>query len=453
MIRRTNGWPASVLVGGLAGLLASLAVLTVAVPLSSRIFDLRDAHAQETVDKAVRVTLAVTARGVPVDERLVDALGVDVLELRPRNGSQMAWDKGATPRPAHALCDSPATDAVFLEDAGTRWVGACRTIDGSDAAALLTVPRTVPERLLTSLAVLLALCAGLGTALGTQQVLRPLTDLSSKLQRIRDGERRLTARSTGIGELDAVIVQFNEASRQISEREDEIVDRVTVARQMARMVAHEVRNPLQSLELLTSLLADEEDHAERRELARRVHEEIRTLDAVVHRLLKDKRGGLRLSVAVKPLGPLIEQVISFKSEEAATKGIQLSSASLSPRPLTMDIALIRRCLENLIDNAIHAVSSDSGCIWVSTEDFPEFTHVYVDDNGPGIEAELAKRVFEADVTARPDGTGLGLALVRGVATAHGGKVWYEASPRGGARFVLRLPVMHSEADEDGENNS
>ena len=64
----------------------------------------------------------------------------------------------------------------------------------------------------------------------------------------------------------------------------------------------------------------------------------------------------------------------------------------------------------------------------------------VDDNGPGVDPVLAEHVFEANVTGRTGGTGLGLALVREVVQAHGGTIVHERSPLGGARFIARLPL-------------
>jgi two-component system, NtrC family, nitrogen regulation sensor histidine kinase NtrY len=82
---------------------------------------------------------------------------------------------------------------------------------------------------------------------------------------------------------------------------------------------------------------------------------------------------------------------------------------------------------------------------VSTARHDDTIEIRVDDNGPGIVAELRERVFEPYETTREQGTGLGLAIVKKVVLDHRGEVWVDDSPLGGARFVVRLPVVPAPA--------
>jgi two-component system nitrogen regulation sensor histidine kinase NtrY len=76
---------------------------------------------------------------------------------------------------------------------------------------------------------------------------------------------------------------------------------------------------------------------------------------------------------------------------------------------------------------------------------PDAVVVHVDDNGPGVAAERRERVFEPYETSRKSGTGLGLAIVKKIVLDHGGEIWIEDSPLGGARFCLRLPLARAAA--------
>jgi len=106
-------------------------------------------------------------------------------------------------------------------------------------------------------------------------------------------------------------------------------------------------------------------------------------------------------------------------------------------------------VENLISNALQAVMDDTGQIEVSAVEDPPWLIVTVDDNGPGVDPEIVDHIFEADVTGRTDGTGLGLTFVKGVVEAHGGRIEYHPSMMGGARFVASLPLTNKERSIDG----
>lgn len=208
------------------------------------------------------------------------------------------------------------------------------------------------------------------------------------------------------------------------------------------MVAHEVRNPLQSLELLTSLIEGEPNEAERRELARSIHEEIRALDQVVHRLLKEgaSTGALRLQRKPQVVAVLLEQAARRHQPEAQRRGVRLSVGLLSRDEAPVDAAMLGRSIENLVQNALHAVSDRTGEVRLSVYRDSDRLQVVVDDNGPGVDEKLGDRIFESGTTGRPDGHGLGLALVRAVMLAHDGSIEYSTSPLGGARFQATLPL-------------
>ena len=247
---------------------------------------------------------------------------------------------------------------------------------------------------------------------------------------------------TGLAELDDLVDRLNAAARSVEDREDTIVGRIQVVQEMARMVAHEIRNPLQSLELLTTLIASEEDDQERQEIARSIRTEVQTLEQVVHRLLRESaaRGALRLRVTSQPVAPLAEQVIALRTPQASSRSVRLTAGPLSWTPAPFDSTLLKRSLENLVLNALQAVPTYTGHIEISV--IEEETHmlIAVDDNGPGVSETLGEQIFEPRITTKEGGTGLGLALVKGVLEAHHGDIRYGRSALGGARFEARIPL-------------
>jgi signal transduction histidine kinase len=293
---------------------------------------------------------------------------------------------------------------------------------------------------------------GIITALGILRLLGPLSEVSRALARVGAGERGVTVPQTGLAELDELVDRLNAAARSVDDREDAILSRIEVVQEMARIVAHEIRNPLQSLELLTSLVATEEDSAERLEIGQSIHNEIHTLGQVVHRLLRESavKGSLRLQISTQPVAPLIEQVVALRRPQANGQGVRITIAALSWTEAAFDPALLKRSIENLVLNALQAVPRGVGEVRISVTD--EGLHgmlVAVDDNGPGVPEELVDHIFEPNVThGKKGGLGIGLALVKGVIEAHGGYIRYQRSPLGGARFEARIPLAQDDRTEE-----
>jgi signal transduction histidine kinase len=109
---------------------------------------------------------------------------------------------------------------------------------------------------------------------------------------------------------------------------------------------------------------------------------------------------------------------------------------------------VSRSIENLVRNAVQAVAETKGGeVYVTVAEESPWLVITVDDNGPGVDNALASQLFDAGVSGRSGGTGLGLSLVKGVLEAHEGYIEFGTSPAGGARFVARLPLA---VDDEGD---
>jgi len=338
----------------------------------------------------------------------------------------------------------------MVQVAGTLWATNC-TVTSTHTIAAGKLPEHRAGSQILYWTFILALIVGIVTALGQASLLRPLTEMSAALERVGRGERGVRLKSTGLAELDDVVDRINDAAEHVEERVDAITARIDIVRDMARLVAHEVRNPLQSLELLTTLIASETEPEERSAIANSIRDEIRALDQVVHRLLKEgaNMGALRLRLMRQPVGPLIEHVARVHRLEAARRGVRMSVGLVSQHAVMVDGAMLGRSIENLAKNALQSVSDGTGEVRLSLfEDGPHLC-IACDDNGPGVDPALGDTIFESEVTGRSAGHGLGLALVRAVLIAHGGSIAYSTSPLGGARFLARIPLEERPRDVDG----
>lgn len=434
--------PSAALVMGLfAGLLAAVTVLPTAAPLISRVGRAESELALYHVDRVALVVSALQKKG-PIQADTFHTLGVDHLSVTLPNQQPRRMGQ-ALPEPfVSAACAEP--DPILLgPDASNRlWATACVESEGARVVAAWIVKQTPAGTLVTFVA-LLALLVGIVTALGVLRMLAPIGRVSRALKRVSHGERGVRLETTGLAELDELVERLNETASAMDGREEEVVGRIQAMDQLTRMVAHEVRNPLQSLELLTSLIASEEDPTERRAIARSIHDEIHGLDQIVQRLLKEGSlpGQLRLYRSPEDLYAMVASVVSLRRREAEAHGVrlELENTLTVPAILMLDRPLFSRSVENLLLNAMQFIPPH-GLVRVRLTRTEGHHCLHVEDNGPGVDPDLEAHIFDANVSGRTGGTGLGLALVRAVVIAHDGQIEVGRSALGGAHFTIRLPM-------------
>ena len=276
--------------------------------------------------------------------------------------------------------------------------------------------------------------------LGIRWLLSPIHEISEAARSIAQGARQIRVPPRGPEEIAQLARAVNALASSVETREDEIRARMKVVNEISSMVAHEVRNPLQSLELLTTLARTEPDHATREGLLTTMEQEIRALEGVVQRLLRSS-GPLHIAPAPADLVAIVHRAATMSEPEARRRGVSLLVQAPGSLRATVDGSLVRRAFENLLHNAIEfAGQSPPGQVIGSLTRHGDRVRLVVDDDGPGVPNAEVGRIFQPYYSSKSGGTGLGLALCRQVFEAHGGSIRYEASPLGGARFVAELPL-------------
>lgn len=434
------GWarplPAALVLGIISGVLAGFVAIVACIPL---LYSLRQLEVWTSTEQLR--TAAALADGA-LDVHAIRAAGaVDSVTRLDAEGALVE----VSGQPIGGLVGLPCS-ALPAELDG--WLISCRPV-GDDQRMWVAKEIGGWYGAAIGIQVLGGAVVALLTTLGVSRVLRPISEVGTALARIERGERGVSLPRSRLKELDDLVLHVNATARAMDDREDAIGARLRTVHDLARMVAHEVRNPLQTLELLTSLIASEDDPAERHLIASSIHTEIRALDAVVQRVLRDGLGGAQLTIhrIRRSAVPLIDQVVSLQRAHAGRRGVKIVRGEVSYRPIMLDPALIGRSLENLVLNAIQAFQKDDGLVVLSAREEPPYLVLACDDNGPGVDPDLGKSIFETNVSTKKNGSGLGLALVRGVVEAHGGYVDYARSELGGARFELRLPMIPGESGE------
>jgi len=214
-------------------------------------------------------------------------------------------------------------------------------------------------------------------------------------------------------------------------------------RLLARL-AHEIRNPLSSLDIHFQLL--EEDlgplnPAMRAQLAPRleiIRGELHRLASIVDHFLR-LAGPSTLDLEPLELSRLIDHVCGLLRPEAAARNIEIMTCLTEGLPrLVADPVRLSQALMNLVINAMQAVES-KGRIEVAARLVQNNMLIEVRDNGPGIPAEKLAAIFDPYFTTKAEGNGLGLWIAQKIATAHGGSLTAQNGAEGGAVFSLLLP--------------
>lgn len=282
------------------------------------------------------------------------------------------------------------------------------------------------------------------------RIARPIAGLTAYARRLRGGEQpELPLVEGGVAEVQELSRAFAEMLEALSRSREHLVQagKLAVVGEMAAIMAHEVRTPLGILRSSAQLLERQPRlSSEGRELTGYIKSETDRLDRLVATLLETARPRPP-SFRPADLAEVLGHVTSLVERRAAKKDVRLETAPPpSAAMLSCDREQLMQVFLNLLINAVqHAPRG--GSVGVAVHREADTLLVHVDDDGPGVPAALRARVFDPFFTQREGGIGLGLAVVQQIVQAHGGDITVSESPRGGARFTVRLPENAEGASE------
>lgn len=303
------------------------------------------------------------------------------------------------------------------------------------------------------------LLAFLVNVLTTRMVIRPLESLVEIIQRADEGELDVPIKSYAKGEIGRVSLRLASMIRQIKRAHQE---RIEALGRMASGVAHEIRNPLNSIAMtvqyLKGILAGErverEDLEDARECLELIDKQVKRLSEITEQFLTLNRPP-KLEIEPTDVEELIDEVLAeFNAAlaEAKVDVIRRYCGQLKDVPIDKD--KIRQAIYNLVQNAIQAMPK-GGRIYITTKReigrFREWAAIEIRDTGVGIPDEIQPRVFDAYFTTREKegGVGLGLAITRQVIEAHGGRIELKSKVGMGTSFTIRLPIRRRSDDREG----
>jgi signal transduction histidine kinase len=301
---------------------------------------------------------------------------------------------------------------------------------------------TVLGAFLGLLLVAVLAAAALGRWLAAREA-APLEALRTAATRVAAGD--LTAR-VGVqasGEVGDLVRAFDAMTADLARSRTRLAasERVAAWREVARALAHELKNPLTPIAMSVELLRDARQRPDFPEVleesTRAIGEEVRRLRRIVDEFSRFARLPAPVLAPV-PSGELAQALLALFASPPA--GVELVRSVAPGLPQVMaDRDQILQVLHNLVKNALEAMPEGGRLTLGARRDGAEVLFV-VADSGHGIAAELLPRIFEPYVTTKAGGTGLGLAIAERIVQEHGGRLEVE-SPRGaGATFTVRLPV-------------
>jgi nitrogen fixation/metabolism regulation signal transduction histidine kinase len=253
------------------------------------------------------------------------------------------------------------------------------------------------------------------------------------------------------GELRQLVDAFNRMTGDLAQSREKLAqaERIAAWEQIARALAHEIKNPLTPISMAIETLqrAKERNHPDFdrffREGTATVLEEVARLKRLATEFGEFARWPKPLLSPVPPA----ELVRNASALYSSPPGRLLVESDVVPDlpQVQADRDQIQRALVNLVKNAIEALGGTGLIVLRAVRAGDDVIALEVADNGPGIPAGLREKIFRPYFTTKAEGTGLGLAIVQRIAGEHGGRIEVVDTPGGGTTFRLILPVVREVA--------
>lgn len=240
--------------------------------------------------------------------------------------------------------------------------------------------------------------------------------------------------------------------------EGERAKRLMAMGEMAASMAHEIRNPLGSMELFCTLLKkDLISHPQLLSMAEQIHKGIRILDTIISNCLQFARDAVPQKKRITDVQEYLNDLLSSIAPKAAERGVTIAAVVQGKGEIYADRYQLQQAILNLILNAVDAVEerrnedpcAANGPDILVQADLSDSSSaaISVADSGIGIDSEQEKKIFDPFFTTKQTGTGLGLAIVHSLIRAHGGDISVASEKGVGTTVTITLPAQLQTAEE------
>ncbi|MFQ5866070.1 MAG: ATP-binding protein, partial [bacterium] len=271
----------------------------------------------------------------------------------------------------------------------------------------------------------------------SRRITSPLIELAKGTQKVAAGNWEYRMAVTSKDEVGQLVQAFNNMISTLKETQDQVIalEKMAVWREIARILAHEIKNPLTPIQLTVQQMKDKyqgQDPKYRRlleECTEIISDEIESLRTLVREFSEFARMP-KLNLAPGNLNELVEEV--SKLHKNCDLHLELDP---SLPEINFDYEKMRQVLINLIGNSLDSIKSKGqGNIHIKTYQQEKAFVLQVTDTGTGIPTDLKERIFEPYFSTKKSGVGLGLAVVKRIVEEHGGKIYLESTEGEGTTF-------------------
>jgi two-component system, NtrC family, nitrogen regulation sensor histidine kinase NtrY len=278
------------------------------------------------------------------------------------------------------------------------------------------------------------------------RVSRPIEEMARASEAVAGGNWDVTVEERGRDELSVLARSFNHMTAELAAQRERLVqtERVAAWRELARRLAHELKNPLFPLQLTVENLARSRQLPEAEfnevfeESTRTLGMEIANLKKIIGRF-SDFSKMPRPQLERTDAADLVERVRALYQTACGENVTLRTDVADEPMPLDVDPELLHRALSNLVLNAMDAMP-DGGTVTISAKPAGKAIELRIGDTGQGLTPEECDRLFTPYYTTKQHGTGLGLAIVQSVVADHAGTIAVESHAGSGATFIISLPM-------------
>jgi signal transduction histidine kinase len=304
---------------------------------------------------------------------------------------------------------------------------------------------------LVNIYVLLVLGAAAASIFLSRAVTQPLEIITQGIRRIELGRKNAPIEWKNRDEIGLLVKEYNRMLDELANSAALLArsEREGAWREMAKQVAHEIKNPLTPMKLSIQFLqrAIHEDREDLPELVNtissRLVEQIETLSNIATAFSDFARMPLGKQTPVNVAEVLNSVTDLFASEETISLSKNISTQEVM---VIADKDQLIRVFNNLLKNALQAITEQNAReIGVTLQVDNGQCMISISDNGVGIAPERAEKVFEPNFTTKTSGTGLGLAMSKSIIESAGGKIWFESNEPKGTVFFISLPLLQNKA--------